>query len=84
MGLGFALIWSLSNKLSWIINYKDGFLSHITFFLSAGMAWVMVSYFDGEYMRTVYERIIALSVFGPFFFHWYGWGMYLVAILQNS
>ena len=51
MGGGFALLWVALNSASWVALYKDGFLSRITFYLAAGVAWLMVSYFDGEYMR---------------------------------
>ena len=84
MGGGFALLWVLLNKQSWVYLYKDGFLSRITFYLAAGMAWLMVSYFDGEYMRSIYTDIQALSIMGPFFFHWYGWGMMLMSVLENG
>ena len=84
MGGGFALLWVLLNKQSWVYSYKDGFLSRITFYLAAGMAWLMVSYFDGEYMRSIYTDIQALSIMGPFFFHWYGWGMMLMAVLSGG
>ena len=84
MGGGFALLWVLLNKQSWVYTYKDGFLSRITFYLAAGAAWLMVSFFDGEYMRQIYTDIQALSIFGPFFFHWYGWGMMLMSVLEGG
>lgn len=84
MGGGFALLWVLLNKQSWVYSYKDGFLSRITFYLAAGAAWLMVSFFDGEYMRQIYTDIQALSIFGPFFFHWYGWGMMLMSVLEGG
>ena len=84
MGGGFALLWVLLNKQSWVYSYMDGFLSRITFYLAAGAAWLMVSFFDGEYMRQIYTDIQALSIFGPFFFHWYGWGMMLMSVLDGG
>ena len=82
MGLGFLLLWVLLNGESWVAWYKDGFLSRITFYLAAGVAWLMVLFFDGEFMRSIYLDIQALSVMGPFFFHWYGFAMYLMSILD--
>jgi len=84
MGGGFVLLWVLMNSNSFVFMYKDGFLSRIAFYLSAGIAWLMVSFFDGEYMRSIYTDIQALSVMGPFFFHWYAFGMYMMAVLDGA
>ena len=82
MGFGFILLWVLLNSESWMAWFKDGMLSRIVFYLSAGLAWLMVLFFDGKFMRTVYLDIQALSVMGPFFFHWYGFAQYLIAVLD--
>lgn len=84
MGFGFVLLWVLLNGNSFVTLYKDGFLSRITFYVAAGMAWLMVSYFDGPYMREIYRDVQALSIFGPFFFHWYAFGMYMIGMLENG
>jgi hypothetical protein len=54
MGVGFLLLWVFLNSETWMAWHKDGMLSRIVFYLAAGLAWVMVLFFDGEFMRTVY------------------------------
>ena len=78
------MLWIMMKTNSFVFRYLDGFLSRITFYLSAGMAWVMVSFFDGKYMREIYTEIQALSIMGPFFWHWYAFGIYLTGILDNG
>ena len=41
------------------------------FFLPVGMGWLMVSYFDGQFMRAVFKDLVAVSLLGPFFAYWY-------------
>jgi len=81
MGGSFILLWVLLSDKTFVGWFRDGFLSRVTFYVAAGMAWLMVSFFDGPYMRTVYTDVQALSVMGPFFFHWYGVAMYLITVL---
>ena len=57
MGFGFVLLWVLMKGNSFVSLYMDGFLSRIAFYISAGVAWLMVSYFDGPYMREIYRDL---------------------------
>ena len=82
MGLGFLLLYVFLNSETFMAWHKWGMLSRIVFYLAAGIAWVFILFFDGEFMRTLYLDIQALSVMGPWFFHWYGWAEYLIAILD--
>ena len=59
-------------------------LSHITFYTAATAAWLIVSFFDGEFMRTIYKDVMQISVFGPFFAHWYAFGLYLTFALDGG
>ena len=35
------------------------------------MCWLLVSYFDGEFMRTVFGAVVGFGIFGPFAQQWY-------------
>ena len=35
------------------------------------MAWLMVSFFDGQFMRAVFKDLVAVSLLGPFFLYWW-------------
>ena len=48
-------------------------------FLPAGMGWLMVSMFDGAFMRAVFRDLVAISVLAPFFVEWYNIALYFVA-----
>ena len=84
MALGFILFWEIMKSNSWVAMYKEGVLSRVTFYGAAGTTWLMVSFFDGEYMREIYRDIQALSIFGPFFIHWYAFGLYMIAMLDTG
>merc|ERR1712156_678608 len=34
-------------------------------------SWLMVSFFDGQFMRAVFRDLVAVSLLGPFFAYWY-------------
>lgn len=39
----------------------------------------MVSFFDGAFMRDVFEIIVTLSILGPFAYHWYALAVFYLA-----
>ena len=48
------------------------------FFMPVGMGWLMVSFFDGQFMRAVFKDLVAVSLLGPFFAYWYSIAEYLL------
>ena len=34
------------------------------------MAWLMVSFFDGKFMRAVFRDVVFISILAPFFKEW--------------
>ena len=54
-------------------------MSHVAAFLPIGMGWIMVSLFDGEFMRNIFADLAWLSILGPFFFHWYATINFIIA-----
>lgn len=65
----FFYVWF--NAGYYITASHDYFLSHVAAYLPVGMGWLMVSLFDGAFMRDIFTDLIWLSIMGPFFFHWY-------------
>lgn len=35
------------------------------------MGWLFVSFFDSEFMRSVFRMLVTISVLGPFAINWY-------------
>ena len=50
------------------------------FYLPTGLAWIMVSMFDGTLMREIYKDVISISIMAPFWVEWYDYGIYLLLI----
>ena len=53
---------------SWNISAYWAYVSYHYF--PVFMCWLLVSYFDGEFMRTVFGAIVSLSILGPFASQW--------------
>ena len=58
-------------------------MTRIYYYLPTGIAWIMVSMFDGELMRQIYKDLIAYSMFAPFWKEWYDYSVYLL-LLEND
>ena len=65
------VLYIILNEMYWVARTRAFFLTHIEFFAPVGMAWLMVSFFDSEFMRTVFADVVMASIMGPFFAHWY-------------
>ena len=65
------LLYIFLNGTYYVAASNQYFLSHVAAFLPIGMGWIMVSLFDGEFMRDIFGDLAWLSILGPFFFHWY-------------
>ena len=52
--------------------------SHMGAFLPVGISWLMVSFFDSSFMRGVFGDVVGISILGPFFFHWYATGIFIL------
>ena len=79
---GFGSIFAymiLNNESTYVILYNAGFKTRIAFYVPVAMAWLMVSFFDGDQMREIFGTIVAISILGPFFFQWYYFGLYLLS-----
>lgn len=77
------LLFILLNNKYYIASSSQYFLSHVATFLPIGMGWVMISIFDGEFMREVFSDLAWLSILGPFFYHWYATVSFIIA-MQNG
>ena len=78
-GVAATILYVLFNdNLEMFARYSDGIKAHIAAYIPAGVAWMMLSFFDGQFMRTVFGDIVSASVFGPFFAHWYAFGQFVL------
>ena len=83
MGFGTMFLYQLLDSTDWVALYASGFESRWFFYIPAAISWLMVSLFDSDFMRIIFKDMIALSVMGPFFGHWYAYGTYLMSY-QNQ
>jgi len=83
VGWGSALLWNELKSKSYAALYYEGFVSRFFAYIPVGMCWIMISLFDSPFTRTVFKDLVSLSVMGPFFGHWYAWGLYLLN-LENE
>ena len=83
LGGGSMLFWILMNNNAWVVKYSVGIHTKMYFYLPTGIAWIMVSMFDGVLMREIYKDIVALSIMAPFWKEWYDYGVYLL-LLEND
>ena len=71
--MGYAIIpayWFLEDFNYVSLNWS-WFRTVQAFFMPVGMGWLMVSFFDGQFMRAVFKDLVAVSLLGPFFAYWY-------------
>ena len=84
LGGGTMLFWILLNNNAWVVKYSHGLYTKMYFYIPTGLAWIMVSMFDGELMRQIYKDIVALSIMAPFWKEWYDYGVYLLLLENDS
>ena len=80
LGGGAVAFWILMNNNAWVVKYSKGIHTRMYFYLPTGLAWIMVSMFDGALMREIYKDIVALSIMAPFWMEWYDYGLYLLLL----
>ena len=79
--MGYAIIpayWFLDDYQFVAMN-ASWFTWVQTIFLPVGMAWLMLGFFDGQFMRAIFRDLVMISVMGPFFVYWYPISAYFVA-----
>ena len=70
-GVGAIPFYVWFNSLTYVSRNAGWYGSNIEVFVPVFAAWVMVSFFDGEMMREIFEVIVTFSILGPFANHWY-------------
>ena len=62
------IMWNEFSGKSWNLG---GYWTLISYhYFPVFMGWLLVSFFDGEFMRTVFGAVVALSILGPFASLW--------------
>ena len=56
---------------TWIAAGSNWWSTQIWAFWPVFMGWLFVSFFDSEFMRSVYRMLVTISVLGPFAINWY-------------
>ena len=78
--IGYGMLpiyWTLEDYTYVSLNW-GWFRVMQAFFLPVGMGWLMVSFFDGDFMRRVFKDLVRTSLLGPFFAYWYYNASYLL------
>ena len=85
---GMYNMWMTIGTLLWYMNFNNKwyiagnfnwYMSQLQFSFPVFISWVMVSFFDGEFMREVFSDIVTLSILGPFAAHWYTLAQFYLA-----
>ena len=82
MGWGMQMIWSLVDGNTYA--YKSWFTTMQTYYFPVGMAWLMVSLFDGAFMRSVFRDVVFISTFAPFYHLWVNQYWYVTSLFDHS
>ena len=70
MSVGTMFFYMFFNGRSYVAGNSAWYWSNIESFLPVVICWLMVSFFDGEFMRMVYADVVSASISGPFAAHW--------------
>ena len=68
--LMYPAYWLVFEELTYGALNQGWFLATQKYFFPVGMAWIMVSLFDGSFMRAVFRDVVFISILGPFMFEW--------------
>ena len=79
MGLGTPFLFMFFNDKTYVAMNTSWFMRLIEFYLPVGMAWVLLSYFPGEFMNMVTKNVLALCILGPWLFQWEALYQYFLA-----
>jgi len=71
IGVGAIPFYVIFNELDYVRWNSGWYFYQMAFFIPVFISWLMVSFFDGAFMRDVFEIIVTLSILGPFAGHWY-------------
>ena len=70
MSVGTMFFWMFFNNLTYVGGNADFYYTQIEVFLPVFICWMMVSFFDGEFMRMVFADVVSASFGGPFAANW--------------
>ena len=79
MGVGSIFFYMFMNGEAYVAGNFNWYLYQMEFFIPVFISWLMVSFFDGEFMRGVFETVTTLSILGPFAMHWYALAQFYLA-----
>ena len=60
----------LNNDIFWVVMNSSWWVYHIGTYMPLFMAWLMLSFFDGPFMRNVFTGLVEITFLGPYFAHW--------------
>ena len=69
--VGAMLIYMTLNGNTYIARASMWWMAQIEVFIPVFIGWMMVSFFDGAFMRETFGHVVAASVMGPFALHWW-------------
>ena len=71
VGVGSIFFWMWFNDKTYIALNAKWFTYQMEFFVPVFITWLMVSFFDSEFMRETFSTVVSISILGPFAMHWY-------------
>lgn len=77
--VGAMFVWMTLNGNSYVSLASGWWMGQIEVFIPVFIGWLMVSFFDGAFMRETFGEVVFLSVFGPFALHWWNLAQFFLA-----